>query len=586
MKKRYALLLKNEFFIIFSLTIITIILGYFSYRYENQPVLESLYKTLQFFKLKADELNHLNIGFEIARWSSAIILVYATFKFVLLIVKDKIDEVIIRLNDDHIVICGLSSKAKDLIEEIRQAEKKIVIIEKNKNHEALSAYKYNKNVKILIGDAEDEQVLKRANIVDASYIFSFTENDQTNLRITESIEKIFTNPVARKTLQNRTEPLRIRIHLKDYDNLMVFKEFHHVANGKIDYHAFNLFQQAAEKVIDEFSPDKFLSIKSEKDDQVHILVSGLTLQGEYLIIEAAQMYHFANLKPLKITIVDHDVKNKLKLFLNRFPNLEDVLDIHSVETYDFVKMKNMGAKIGDVSVCFICHKDDAESVNKYRLYRQLFYKINKTLDHPRIIAIMPQNNSLKTLFPGIESNAKDLNVTIKELYADFCKKSIIVDNKEEYDKVAVCVDYVFIREQKKIKKYLEEYNQADWDKKTDFEKDWNRYPARHLEIKLRAAGINLSDHPVDNQKNIELNEVNRNLLNRMEHNRWCAEKLLTGFISGEEPGNKEVAMMLKRKLKYHSELVEWKNLSIENQVKDAYTIDNLIYAARCQLNIK
>jgi hypothetical protein len=282
-------------------------------------------------------------------------------------------------------------------------------------------------------------------------------------------------------------------------------------------------------------------------------------------------------------VVDDDINSRFKSFVTRFPNIGDIIEIQTVEAVDFIKVKNLKSKYKDVSVCFICHKDDADCINKFRLFRQLFYRLHKTFDKPQIVAILPQNNSLKKLFPGIEENARDLNVTIKELYTDFFKKTVIVDNKEDYDKVAICVDFVYIREQKKIKKYIEEYNQADWSKKTDFEKDWNRYPARHLGIKLRAAGINLSDLSTDDKNSLHLTDETRNLLLQMEHNRWCAEKLLTGYILGEKETDEEKLLMLKRKLKYHPGLIEWKNLSHEEQIKDSYTIDNLIYAVKCQL---
>lgn len=588
MNKFFIFLKKKELHIMFSLTIVAAVFGYYAYRFDNQSRSGSLYRTLQMYILNTQEVKTYSVSFEVARWLAALVFVYSIINLVSIFIKDQIDEFAIKyFYKNHIVICGLSWKAKELIKDIKLRKCKIVIIEKNKNHEDISEYKFCKNVKIIIGDAEDEEILNRASLHKASYIFAFTENDQTNLRITDYIQKTYENSGIKKSFNKRREPLKVRIHLKDYYNLMVFKEFHKGSDGKINYHAFNLYQQAAEKVIDEFSPDQFLPILVETSEQIHILVSGLTILGEYVIIEAAQMYHFANLKKLKISVIDSDIKNQLKRFSNKFPNIEKIVDLIPIDSIDFSHVGEIKSQMSDISVCFLCHNDDAESINKYMIYRQFFYEKTKAFDHPTIVAILPQNTSVKAILPNIKYNAEELKVTIKELYEDFCKKCVLIDNIEKYDNIAMNIDLIYEKDQAKIDIDIKNFRLKDWNQKTDFEKDWNRYPARHFYIKLRTAGIQLSEFINKNNKginHIKLDDNTKQRLAKMEHRRWCAEKWLTGFVPGEYIQDKVYEKFLKRKLKYHPDLVDWNELPSKEQVKDFLTIDNLIYVAKLVLS--
>lgn len=607
MKRLFAFFKKWELPFIIVIVITTTILGYFAFRSENISRSESFYKTLQLFSLKTSDSRDHCIAYEIARWLAAFIFLFAIVKIVFIFLKESFDGLAIRTFKKHIVICGLSWKVKGIIEEMKK-DHKIVIIEKNKSCEGLSDYAFIKNIKILIGDAEDDEVLKKGNICKAKYAFIFSENDESNLRIADSIHNIYEKIDSKKSILkwiktyfdktfNVTlsfinidvkEPIKVRIHLREYNNLMVFKEFHKVLDRKIDYHAFNIYQQAAEKVIDEFSPDQYLPIEDKKTDQVHILVSGLTIQGEYVISQAAHLYHFANLKKLKISIIDSDLKSKLSNFQLRYPNISKVVDLISIDSNEFAQLSKFKSQLANVSVCFICHNEDSESISMYIRLRQFFYGIKNGLEDPKIVTILPQNTSITALFPGLSDNAKSLKVTIKNLYDDFCKKNVIIDNKENYDYIAQRIDYIYEEDQEIFKSALEKYSKEKWEKKTDFEKDWNRYPARHFNIKLRTLGIPLSElsNFTEEDYTNKLDTKTKKLLAKMEHRRWCAEKWLTGFIVGESIDNKDREKFIKRKLKCHPDLVPWQDLprdpitNISEKAKDYYTFKNLIYAAR------
>ena len=138
---------------------------------------------------------------------------------------------------------------------------------------------------------------------------------------------------------------------------------------------------------------------------------------------------------------------------------------------------------------------------------------------------------------------------------------------------------------KKIDLNILNFKERDWDKKTDFQKDWNRYPARHFIIKLRAAGIDPKEFEKKDFQNTNIDAETKLLLAKMEHRRWCAEKILSGYIAGKSNPDERIEKSLKKNLKFHKDIVDWDDLKGKEQKKDD-TIDHLIYVARKALEKK
>lgn len=71
----------------------------------------------------------------------------------------------------------------------------------------------------------------------------------------------------------------------------------------------------------------------------------------------------------------------------------------------------------------------------------------------------------------------------------------------------------------------------EWAALTESERDSNRYAANHAGARLRALGltdVKLCRH--EGSAPITFDETEKNLIGKMEHRRWCAEKLLDGML--------------------------------------------------------
>lgn len=111
----------------------------------------------------------------------------------------------------------------------------------------------------------------------------------------------------------------------------------------------------------------------------------------------------------------------------------------------------------------------------------------------------------------------------------------------------------------------------------DKEKDSNRYPALHMDIKLRYLKVRMVPmkdvgEPVDISN---LPQDKKLVLAKMEHNRWMAEKILVGFAATEVIPDKDLQKALYTNLRLHIDIRPWEELSESDRKKDSMLTDNI-----------
>ncbi len=584
--------------ILFSLALGTI--GFYQYAilHGNTPdVLSSLYLSLQLFVLNSGGVDDpLPLILEITRFlapavtaSGIFLVIWEPFYQNFLLFK-------IRFWKNHIVVCGLSKKAELLILNFLEQEKEkfqIILIEPNAEHSSISHLK-KKGVIVLQGNATDEEMLVKANILTAKYLLALTNDEKTNILIAQKATDIY-NQFPEKAM--KYDILQVIVHIDDFYTMNIFKEFHEkpVAGDdlkrkgviKIDYHVFSIYQLAATFMVDTFSPDKYVSLANDEDPPAHLLILGDNIAAQYLILEAAEMYHFANLKKTRITVVADDkdrIEGKIK---SLYPFLERTVDIRYASTNDFFS-DPCPVPIDDISLCFVALDEDGKSVYYSRkLRQQLFIQGKETkersiqsfnryknfrLSPPPIKVLLPRTTALVNIFDDLSSELKGLNIELFNMDDVICNKKTIVDNRKEEDFIAKHIHYEWAKHQAEKNKTAVGSMQAEWDKLKDAQKDSNRLPARHLYIKLRFVKAELSDVTTGDELNFDdLEDHLWDRIARMEHNRWNAEKNINGFVLIDKVNDKNLGIFLKDNLKCHWDLVPFDMLDHETQEYDKYT---------------
>jgi len=536
-----------------------------------------LYSTIKLFSFKHEfEEDKIPLLLNILRFLAPTLIATALVDIFFKYLKLYINLTMIRFfYKNQIIICGLSLKAKMLINFFKKDLSKIVVIEINPDNSYLNDV-VGQKLKVIYGDASDKDTLIQAGVLKASKVFITTGSDITNLKITGKIQAVFEQN-SKDLKKHRLNQLKVILVITENAYVKVFKNFQNDKSEMLDIHSFNIYQKAAGYLIDKYSPDQYVPLTKPEDQAAHILVHGLNKVGENIIIEAGQMYHFANLKKPRITVVDWDIIPKRALFLKNHPTIEDVIDITFHEERDYIGIDFAKSSKG-ISVCFICENNEAESIIKARQYRQLFFNRNvlvnkKNISHstnnqilladPLIVANLSESADLLPLFENINSTVDFLQICLENMYDNVCSKKLLSDGHEAIDDIAKQFHNIYLN---LGTKELD----IQWENLTDEGKDANRYPAHHVAIKLRFLGAEIvtlpNDKPDFDFDNIT--EVQKEIIAKMEHNRWNAEKLLSGFVAGEDIFDMDFYVQLKSKLKWHKDIRPWSELSSTEKVKD------------------
>ena len=128
---------------------------------------------------------------------------------------------------------------------------KIVVIEPNADHGSISHMR-RKGVIVLEGNAIDEEMLHKANILKAKALLALTNDETVNIHVAQKATQIY-NQYPAALLPNNV--LQVVLHIDNFYTMNIFKEFHEKAipdnvefrlgGSKMDYHVFSIYQLAA-----------------------------------------------------------------------------------------------------------------------------------------------------------------------------------------------------------------------------------------------------------------------------------------------------------------------------------------------------
>jgi len=340
-------------------------------------------------------------------------------------------------------------------------------------------------------------------------------------------------------------------------------------------------------MVDQYSPDQYVRLREPEDPAAHILILGDTLTIEFLILEAAHMFHFANLRKTKITVVSDDITHITRKMEVIYPSLPETVEIRYINTAHFFREQSQ-INCEEISVCFIALEDDGKSVYFARKLRQFIYAQRRLKDSsnpassvspviadfrtPPIKVLLPRNTALVHIFNDIKAELKQLDIELMEMDHQLCNKKTIVDDRKSDDFIAQHMHYEWAKIHALKNNSSIGSMEEEWDKLKDAQKDSNRLPARHLKIKLRFVHADFTDRKEGEEWNIDMvDKTTWDRIARMEHNRWMAEKYLNGFVHIEAVPDQDLMELLNLTLKCHPDIVPFDQLSTEIQAYDMFT---------------
>ncbi|MBD3160989.1 MAG: hypothetical protein GF346_02380, partial [Candidatus Eisenbacteria bacterium] len=521
---------------------------------------------------------------------------------------NSIQRVVLARRRGHTVVYGLGEIGSHLIEDLaeqRRSESKRpwgmfegpVVVEIDRENDLIDKVR-DHGVPIVFGDATDERLLKQVSADRASEIFFVTGSDEANFEGVSDLLHLLARPHGTEQDGSRAgDPIRIYLHLRYPEVgrvLEVAAESPTIPRARpVIVRSFNVFDQAAQDVLVE---DVLPRRPRESDEVAHFVIVGFGTMAKVLALHLAELAHFENCRRTRMTIVtaprDREKVERFKILHPRlFPEqagLDPWMPDEAMDHWSYgVRLKDVhrpgedpedrgidfvcnggwiehrGAPRADDFIdrivtlagasrvrpfVFICKETDEENA---ALAQELRAELNERLQKAEagrlsVLAYVPERPKLTRLI-------RDLRVEDLLSFGaseEVCSHEALTLPLQRQLAEAIA------------RYYFEKYG-GESSRFTEL-KLWarrsNLSAAAHLNIKLAALGkrIVLRREGGGADPLGEVPESKRETIARMEHNRWLAERLLTGWTFGPRDDTR----------KKRPALVDWSHLSESEAKKD------------------
>jgi hypothetical protein len=559
--------------------VFALVLGYIGFsRYsvaigEQNTGWDFFYRAVQLIVLESGNIQGaLPWQLEVARFLLPAVAGYAAVQALLAVFRDQWQRFRVRFIKNHVVVCGLGERGLRLTQEFLDHGYRVVVIEEDEENPLIDACREQGAV-VLVGDATDKNLLRKAGIRKAKYLVTVCADDGTNAEIALH---------ARDLVRSRKgRALTAFVHIVDLElcNLLSGGELAAAAVDLFRLEFFNVLERGARLMLREHPP--FTQEAEAGDRQPRMLIVGLGKMGRSLVVQAARnwwMKQGKNGKRLRVSVIDRAAEAKVELLRLQYPQLDRAceFDIRQMEKNapEFERGDFLYDSEGrcDVDIIYICFDDDVHVlVNALTLQR-------KTKQHEvPIVVRMSRDAGLATLMKEDRGAFDFGHLHVFGLLDKTCSLEAILGGWHEILARAIHEDY--IRHQKEAGATPQTNpSMVDWDDLPEDLKESNRHQADHIEVKLKAIGCGiqaLTDWGAASFETLpeEVKEVfDVELLARMEHERWCEERRLRGWSYAPGPKN-----IKKRTSPY---LVPWEKLPQDkDKNKDIRELDR--NAVRC-----
>lgn len=473
------------------------------------------YLALQLFVINATlDPGPKNIPFVIAQFLAPLVTVFMALMALLAVYHEQFQVLWMRIFfRRHALVCGTGLNVLQLIKDLTK-RRQVVVIEEDEEDDLVPAAR-DCGAVVLIGDPTDGRSLLKARADRAAQLFALRQDDLANLVIA----------AGAASLQRRGgEPLNAHVHVS---NLILWNhcrrhEFVPEQDRTSRVQLFNMYATAARLALHQYplDPDGF---GPQDSRSVHLVILGLGHMGESVAVQALKIGHFANLRPLRITIVDREAGKRREVFATRYPQA------HLAGQVEYVECDVEGERVRDhlqewsrdaaqILNLAVCLDDDSKSLG---VGMELAEMLNWR-DIPIRIRMEQRPGPLTFQAQRAPRSRQLSGLCVFGMIEQVCTEQNIVN--AELDRLARAIHADFLEKNPG--------RMRPWDEIDEETREFNREQADHIAVKLRAINCYAAEKPEDPADQLvtsfdELAAVQP--LAIMEHRRWCAGHYLAGW---------------------------------------------------------
>jgi voltage-gated potassium channel Kch len=329
-----------EWPVVGALVVLALVLGYLGFARvaanASATPFDLAYLSLQLFVLQSGVVpGPIPWPLEIARFLAPGVAAWAAAKGIAVLFREEFEGFRAWRMREHVVVCGLGRKGLALVQGLRAANERVVVVELNPENLRISACRAQ-GALVLLGDARDQRTLRRADVARARYLVAISEDDEMNAAIVVTARALAAKP-GRPELRCVAHVVEARL-----SDLLRLRQLEENATATPAIEFFNIFESGAAEMLRRHPVwgDRELDPSVEP----HIVVVGVGHLGERLVVQAAQRWGLEETRGarrLRITLVDRHAEARCAAIAFRYPHLGAVCDIRTVpidlESVDFYR---------------------------------------------------------------------------------------------------------------------------------------------------------------------------------------------------------------------------------------------------------
>jgi hypothetical protein len=464
-----------------------------------------------------------------------------------------------RWRTGHVVVCGLGQLGMRLASEFRDLGVPVVGIELADLTDRLAAAK-DAGIALVVGDACRAADLGRAFVGRARQVLAVCDDEQTNVAIAAAVGKIVSQPKGRANLP---DALECWIFISDASLREAFQReaiFPYTGpNYQVNVRGLDLCELASRQVLDR-SPLDFERIQPGGATVVHLIIFGFGPVGQQMALQAVKIGHFANFQKMHVTVIERERSSRPHRFLERYPKFAEICDFKLVDLKlgtDSVDDVNpvpqlrslipVKAGVKELTTVALSWDTSSETASGERdMFQRLeaddptnlraALGLAEDVKSPtiRFLVFQTRTTGFGALFPT-EGRGEAIGHRMHAFgtLEEVCSLTTLLHERE--DAIAKVLHQIWFDNQ------ITQGNAPGsnpalflWDRLPERFKESNRQAADHIVVKLRAVGYRVDRLRQDQLRVTKLDEDDQvDLMAQMEHQRWCAEKLLQGYVYGD-----------------------------------------------------
>jgi hypothetical protein len=526
---------------------------------QSRSLLDVVYASLQLFVLESTgTAGPMTWHLQVARFLAPGLAGYAAVRALAEILREQHQMLRLCFLKDHVIVCGLGRRGFYLARAFKEADHKVIVIERDAENDNLS-YCRSHGIITLLGDCTASWLLKKARVQSARYLFAVCGSDGANAEAAVVARQVAAGPSGRK--------FTCYAHVINLELCRLLRERQLKApdQGEVRIEFFNIFETGAVALLKRF-PLKS-RFDPDRGDRTHLLVVGLGKLGESLVVHALRQWHGLHLRDSRqfsLTVIDKRAGRLTEVLRLRYPRITDFCKLTSLEMDVKDPEFAAGAFLADaqggpVTSAYVCLDDDSLSLSAGLTLHRRAEEIGQPT---QIVSRMAEGVGLaKLLKEQGRAGGEYEGLRAFCLLDNTCSPEILVGGPREIIARAIHEDYVRNEEAKGITREVNP-SMVPWEILPEDLKESNRQQADHMSVRLGAFGYTIASLTDWEMDAFEFTPQEVEGMARMEHDRWCEGKRKAGYTHA--PGPKTATT--------HPDLVPYDELSEEAKDKDRNTV--------------